>query len=365
MKTFLSHFKWDIGLAVVLFVTFLVSMGIDAAWHYFTLGVLEVSFSFDNAVVNALILVTMSVAWQKRFMTWGILVAVVGMRFLFPVVIVMLTAHLGFVEVIRLAFAHPTVYAHDLTAATPQITILGFTYLGMLFLNWVLAKRDPLWLTYLERPLAKIGGEDRLPYAIMVALILVAGAVKHNTDLWLYGGASIVLFSLVSFIGDFFEGRQETLEEDKEKTVSGQVVLKTGIAGFFAFMYLEVQDAAFSFDGVSGAFAITNDIKLIMAGLGIGAVVIRTLTYFLVKGGVLKELTFLEHGAMWAIGTLAACMFLKLFVEVPDYVTGLIGVIFIGAAFYWSKTHGVVEEIEEALESSDDTNVVNLPAQTA
>ena len=44
------------------------------------LSILEVSLSFDNAVVNAAKLEKMSPIWQKRFLTWGIWIAVFGMR---------------------------------------------------------------------------------------------------------------------------------------------------------------------------------------------------------------------------------------------------------------------------------------------
>ena len=52
------------------------------------LGVLEISLSFDNAVVNAMKLEKMSHAWRHRFLTWGIIIAVFGMRFLFPIFVV-------------------------------------------------------------------------------------------------------------------------------------------------------------------------------------------------------------------------------------------------------------------------------------
>ena len=58
----------------------------------FVLSILEVSLSFDNAVINAGKLEKMSPLWQHRFLTWGILIAVFGMRFLFPVCIVSIFA---------------------------------------------------------------------------------------------------------------------------------------------------------------------------------------------------------------------------------------------------------------------------------
>src|SRR3546814_8220417 len=47
-------------------------------------------------------------------------------------------------------------------------------------------------------------------------------------------------------------------------------------AGFGAFLYLEVLDASFSFDGVIGAFALSNNLFIIAIGLGIGALFVRS-----------------------------------------------------------------------------------------
>ena len=81
-----------------------------------------------------------------------------------------------------------------------------------------------------------------------------------------------------------------------------------GKAAFFMFLYLEVLDASFSFDGVIGAFAITNDIVLMALGLGIGAMYVRSLTVYLVRQGTLDDYVYLEHGAHYAIGALAVIL---------------------------------------------------------
>jgi uncharacterized protein len=95
-----------------------------------------------------------------------------------------------------------------------------------------------------------------------------------------------------------------------------------------------VLDAAFSFDGVIGAFAITTDPILIALGLGlIGAMFVRSLTVFLVRKGTLADYVYLEHGAHWAIGALSVILLVGIGYHVNEVVTGLIGVAFIGAAF--------------------------------
>jgi len=103
-------------------------------------------------------------------------------------------------------------------------------------------------------------------------------------------------------------------------------------AGIFTFLYLEVLDASFSFDGVIGAFAISNRVLVIALGLGVGAFWIRSLTLYLVRKGTLSEYVYLDHGAHWAIGVLAVIMIAQVRYQVPEVVTGLTGVGFIGLA---------------------------------
>jgi hypothetical protein len=98
-----------------------------------------------------------------------------------------------------------------------------------------------------------------------------------------------------------------------------------------------VLDASFSFDGVIGAFAITSDPIIIALGLGlIGAMFVRSLTVYLVRQGTLSEYVYLEHGAHWAIGALAFILMVSIGVHISEFITGLIGVAFIGASFLTS-----------------------------
>jgi hypothetical protein len=123
----------------------------------------------------------------------------------------------------------------------------------------------------------------------------------------------------------------------------------SGKAGFFLFMYLEVLDASFSFDGVIGAFAITQDIFIIAVGLGVGAMYIRSLTVYLVRQGTLSEYVYIEHGAHWAIGALAAILLVSIEYEIPEVVTGLVGVGFLAAAFISSLMHNRNRAAADAL----------------
>ena len=91
-------------------------------------------------------------------------------------------------------------------------------------------------------------------------------------------------------------------------------------------------DSSFSFDGVVGAFALTNNLLLIMLGLGAGAMFVRSFTVLLVDNRTLIHYRYLEHGAFWAIGALAFMMLIGVGLQVPEAVTGLIGATLIAAA---------------------------------
>ena len=306
--------------------------------------VLEVSLSFDNAVVNATILKRMNAFWQKIFLTVGILIAVFGMRLIFPLAIVSLTAGISPMKAIDLAIkggdVHtPGTYGYLLHNAHASIAAFGGMFLLMLFLDFVFEDREIKWLKPLERPLAKMGMLERL--SVIVAMLVLALAsqflAKDPGEVLFAGLLGLLIYLLVGGLGDLFE-KQGNLEPDDEE-YSGKQTSAVGVGGkaaFFMFMYLEVLDASFSFDGVIGAFAITQDIFIIMIGLGVGAIWIRSMTVYLVRKGTLDDYAYLEHGAMWAIGALATILILSIKVEVPEVITGLIGVAFIGAAFYAS-----------------------------
>jgi uncharacterized protein len=356
---------------VALVVAFLYG-GVTGLVLCAILGVLEVSLSFDNAVVNATVLERMDPFWQRIFLTVGVLIAVFGMRLVFPLLIVGITAHLNPAEAIRLALeqrppSDPTSYAALLNAAYPQIAAFGGTFLLMLFLDWLFDDRDIRWLSWLERPLAKIGQLERLSIVIaLAALVVMSETLGADPNIVLMAGAlGLITYLLVNGLGEFFEQASAGHDDEEAPARNGsgpsQLVKATGKAGFFLFLYLEVLDAAFSFDGVIGAFAITTDPILIALGLGfIGAMFVRSLTVFLVRKGTLADYVYLEHGAHWAIGALSVILLVGIGYHVDEIITGLIGVGFIGAAFLSSvlrnrrlaaegiDTHRTLEEMEHS-----------------
>lgn len=134
------------------------------------------------------------------------------------------------------------------------------------------------------------------------------------------------IFGLVTYIA--VDGVSALL--NVESAVAGGAV-RSGAA---SFLYLEVLDASFSFDGVIGAFALSNNLFIIAIGLGIGAMFVRSLTIMLVEKETLASYRYLEHGAFYAIIALAVMMFLNAVMHIPEVVTGLIGSGFIVWAFY-------------------------------
>ncbi|BCK71501.1 hypothetical protein Srufu_054540 [Streptomyces libani subsp. rufus] len=314
------------------------------------LSVLEISVSFDNAVINAGILRKMNAFWQKIFLTLGILIAVFGMRLVFPVVIVAITAKLGPIEAVNLAINDKAQYQELVTSAHPAIAAFGGIFLLMIFLDFIFEDRDYKWLAWIEKPMAKMGKLDTLSVIIALVVLLVtamtvATSVPHgggdkSATVLLSGVAGLITYLVVGGISGYFEDKLEDEVEEADEAAAaparqgtGAAVGLAGKAAFFMFLYLEVIDASFSFDGVIGAFAITNDIFMMALGLGIGAMYIRSLTVFLVRKGTLEDYVYLEHGAHYAIGALAVILLITIKYEISEVVTGLVGVVLIGLSF--------------------------------
>lgn len=290
------------------------------------LGVLEVSLSFDNAVVNATVLKDMTPLWRRRFLTWGMAIAVFGMRFVFPLVVVSLVARIGPFEAVRLAVMQPGEYARVLNQAHVPLQAFGGAFLGMVCLKYFFdAEKEVHWIGGIEKFLARLGKFEAIEIGVMLlALYGFSEIVPAESHEFLVAGImGLVTFIGVDAIGTFMEaGPAQSANLHR--------------AGLASFLYLNVLDASFSFDGVIGAFALTNNLFMIAIGLGIGAMFVRSLTIMLVEEGTLEAYRYLEHGAFYAVGALAFLMMLGTIVEVPEAVTGLVGAGFIGLAV-WSS----------------------------
>ena len=292
------------------------SMGLwSALWLTGVLAVLEVSLSFDNAVVNAGVLRDMSKLWRQLFLTVGILIAVFGMRLVFPVVIVSFSADIGAYDTMRMALDNPDAYAQVLTDAYPVISAFGGLFLLLVFLNFLFDRsKETHWLGPLESRLVRVAKFDEISVFVALAVVFSTRWWVPEADqnrVFVAGVLGVLLYLAVDAVGALFEN-----EEEGEQAV--QLVQRSGFA---SFLYLEVLDASFSFDGVIGAFAITKDVVIIMLGLAIGAMFVRSMTVYLVNRGTLSQFIYLEHGAHYAIGALAAIMIMGTVAHVPEVVT--------------------------------------------
>lgn len=316
MKYFYSSIVITIiGLALSFYIGGFYALYITAL-----LIILEVSLSFDNAVVNAKVLETMEPKWQKRFITFGIPIAVFGMRFVFPIVIVAVAGNMGVVETFNLALNDPDKYQHTLESVGSLIYAFGGSFLLMVFLDFIFdTDREEKWIKIIENStvLNKAGSVNNIEIIIAVAigLALVYETSSAGIALAYFGG--MFLHSLISSLDDLM----------------GSDGVRSGIMGF---LYLEVLDASFSFDGVIGAFALSSNIFIIMIGLGVGAMFVRSMTLYFVEKKTLTEYRYLEHGAQYAILALALIMFAKMFMHINEIIVGTIGVGFIAIATYHS-----------------------------
>jgi hypothetical protein len=310
------------------------------------LAVMEVSLSFDNAVVNASVLKTWDAFWQKLFLGVGIIIAVFGMRLLFPLVIVAVAADLGLMDVWNLALSDPKQYSMHLTAHHAEVAAFGGMFLLLVFLNFLLDdEKETHWLGHVEEKLGSLGKVSSI--AVMIALGTLMGSLSLVEPAQKMVVLMSGLWGILVYVGvDAVSGLLEKEEEGGGNV--GDLVKRGGIGGF---LYLEVLDASFSFDGVIGAFAITTDVVIIMLGLAIGAMFVRSLTVFLVKKGTLDEFVYLEHGAHYAIGILALIMLASMKFHIPEIFTGLVGVAFIVASL-WSSIR--YKKQQQALEVSEE-----------
>lgn len=290
------------------------------------LGVLETSLSFDNAVVNASVLKNWDEQWRRRFLVWGLPIAVFGMRLVFPLAIVAISAGVGPLDALNLAINDPKQYETLIMAVHHEVAAFGGVFLLMVFLDFFLQEeKSHHWIPMIEAPLSKLG---RLGLEAVIALgvvLLATSYIGQEEKLaFLTAGVwGLITYILAQSVGTLAGG------DDVASTV-----IKQGVGGF---LYLELLDASFSFDGVIAAFALTNNIFIMMIGLAVGAMFVRSMTLHLVDKGTLSEYRYLEHSAFYAIGILAAIMFLgAVGIEVPEVVTGLLGAAVIGAALWHS-----------------------------
>ncbi|KXF75911.1 hypothetical protein ATN84_18330 [Paramesorhizobium deserti] len=349
----LNYFKWPfivtaVGLALGAWLGWQSSGTLGGMATVFfictVLAVLEISLSFDNAIVNANKLKDMTPVWQKRFLTWGIIIAVFGMRIVFPLLIVVIAAGIGPIDAVILAAVKPEEYARIMHEAHLPIAAFGGTFLMMVGLTYFFDhEKDVHWIQWLESKMARFATIKGIEVAFVLSLIfsfstLLEPAEAHT---FVYAGIyGLLTFLVVEIIGGLLDASQETMSAAAK-------------GGFGAFLYLEVLDASFSFDGVIGAFALTQNLFIIAIGLGIGAMYVRSMTIMLVEKGTLNEYRYLEHGAFYAILVLSVVMYFQTLIHIPEVITGLGGAALIGISLWSSIRHNRRERDAEIASTSD------------
>ena len=302
-------------------------------WIVVVLSVLEVSLSFDNAVVNAAVLEDMDEVWQRRFLTWGMLIAVFGMRIVFPLAIVAIAAGLGPREALELSLNDPKRYEEIVSSAHIGIAGFGGAFLAMVGLSFFFdGEKEVHWIVSVERWLSKFSSIKAAEIALLLVGLYLISLMLDPADALTFmvaGSLGLVTFIAVEALGTILEMREQAL------AAQGAVV-RSGLGGF---LYLNILDASFSFDGVIGAFALSNNMVVIALGLSIGAMFVRSMTIHLVRKGTLAEYRYLEHGAFCAIIALGAIMLLSAKFHIHETITGLIGAVLIGASLWWSIRH--------------------------
>lgn len=295
--------------------------GAEAFVLTLALALLEVSLSFDNAVVNAKVLGQMTPHWQRAFLTWGMPLAVFGVRFALPILIVAAAAVASPWRIALLAFNDPVEYGVLLYNATPAIHAFGGAFLLMVALKYFFDEEKSVhWLGGFEKNLTHFGRVRLVETFIALSAVLCLGLASESTVAVLLAGlAGVALYVLLDFC-------TKTLTRNMQ-----------GGAGLALFIYLNVLDAAFSLDGVVGAFAITTQIFIILAGLGIGAYFVRSFTVYLTRKRTIETFIYLEHGAHWAIFSLAVFLFAALFTDIPEIIPGTVGLIFAVLSFLSSR----------------------------
>jgi uncharacterized protein len=315
------------------YLTASIAGTLSLLWIVVVLSILEVSLSFDNAVVNASVLEDMDAIWQRRFLTWGMVIAVFGMRIVFPLAIVAIAAGLGPAEAIRLSLNDPARYEEIVSSAHIGIAGFGGAFLAMVGFSFFFdGEKEVHWIEWIEARLSVVSNIKAAEIALLLVVLYVISLQLAPADALTFmvaGTLGLVTFIAVEAISTVLEMREAAL------AAQGAVV-RSGLGGF---LYLNVLDSSFSFDGVIGAFALSNNMVVIALGLSIGAMFVRSMTIHLVQKGTLAQYRYLEHGAFWAIIVLGAIMLLSAKWHIPETVTGLLGAVLIGLSLWWSIRH--------------------------
>lgn len=323
----LRHYWLALIITALVFVGVLVGAGPAALWSVVILAIIEVTFSFDNAVLNSEVLARMTKVWRTVFLTVGIAIAVFGVRLLMPLVLVAATTGTGVGHVLDMALNDADAYAEHVHEGYPIIAAFGGIFLLMIGLRFLAEERDVKWIHWVEHNISRHNRPWLIPIGgALLATLAIAFASHGETGVIVSALIGIVVFVVVKGLSVLLESGQANHSASTRSNLVN-------------FLYLELLDASFSFDGVVAAFAITKEVLLITAGLGIGALYVRSITVHLLESNTLAQYRYLVHGAHYAIASLGVLMLLTMHIELPEWLTGMFGIVIIALSINSSVRH--------------------------
>jgi len=288
------------------------------------LTLFEIITSLDNAVINSDVLRTMSPRAKRWFMIWGLLVAVFLVRGLLPLLIVWASnPALGPAGAFMFSFNENPIILRAVEETEPIILIAGGVFLIFLFFHWLFMEEKSYGLRA-ERFIQRHGLWFYTVVSIILAIVAWFGI--QRSPLLAFGA---VIGSTAYFIIHGFRQNAEAREKE--------LIGSTELSDLSKITYLEVIDAAFSVDGVLGAFAFTLSVPLIIIGNGLGAIAVRELT--LRNIDAVKNYRYLKNGAMYSILFLGLIMIANSFgMNIPEWLSPIITFTVIGIFLWKSKT---------------------------
>jgi uncharacterized protein len=359
------RYNVDIVLTVVVGTLLTIYKGPEVLPLFLILLIVEISLSGDNAVVNVDLLKLMSPLWVMLFTTVGILIAAGFMRFVFPILIVAFSTGLDFGSALSLSLNDHVRYSASILDNESVIHIFGGIYLLLIALS--IFSEDPdegeekvYWLELFERPLyAILGVFPKLPM-VLSGIIIVLSAFDagdaHRTAVFVAGIISLVINLFVTDLSDWAKAMTARFSANSNVSKAGAI---GQLVNFILFMALELQDAAFSFDGVAGGLSITTDPLILAAGLGVGASFVRSATKHLMATDRLADYRYVGVGAGYAILVLAISQLLPTSVHIPGdgyTVGGISAALIIGAALHshiLNQKEGTHESIVDEMHGID------------
>jgi len=289
------------------------------------LALFESISSIDNAVINAEVLSKTSERARRWFLFYGIIIAVVFVRFLLPVAILWATnPGLSPYDLAMAMFSDSGTVKDAMEKSSPLLLSAGGVFLIFLFFHWL----------FLEPKKFGLAGE-RFFYAKGIWFYAAVSAILLAITWFAINREALMAFAAAAGSTAFFitHGFRQSAEAREKEMLAGSA--NSDMNDVSKLLYLEVIDATFSIDGVIGAFAFTFFIPLILIGNGLGAIIVRTITIRNIEN--VKKYVFLKNGAMYSIFFLGSVMLLEAFgVAVPVYASPLVTFACIGF-FFWKS----------------------------